>query len=157
MIVVSDTSPLHYLILIDQVQLLPTLYGAVYAPPVVIEELLRPQTPLQVRNWTSSLPDWLVVQTPSFIPATEEIDRGEAEAIALAKELAADTILMDDRDGVQFALREGLDVTGTLGVLILAKHRGLISLRESLHALEQTNFRRSATLFAKVLHKHEPA
>lgn len=58
---------------------------------------------------------------------------------------------------MQFALREGLDVTGTLGVLILAKHRGLISQRESLQALEQTNFRRSATLFAQVLQKHEPA
>jgi predicted nucleic acid-binding protein len=56
---------------------------------------------------------------------------------------------------VQLALQEGLDVTGTLGVLILAKHRGLISLRESLRALEQTNFRRSATLFAQVLGKHE--
>ena len=156
MIVVSDASPLHYLILIGQAELLPALYGTVYAPPVVIEELSRPQTPESVRQWVTSAQPWLIVQAPRQTPWPPGLDPGEAQAIALAKELNADTLLIDDREGVAYAVREGLDVTGTLGVLIAAHNRGFASLPDTLKALESTNYRRSATLFAEVLRKYGP-
>lgn len=156
MIVVSDASPLHYLILIGQAELLPALYGTVYAPPVVIDELSRTLTPEPVREWVVHAPPWLIVQAPHELSQPQGIDAGEAQAIALAKELHADTLLIDDREGVAYALREGLDVTGTLGVLIAAHNRGLATLADTLQALEHTNYRRSATLFADILRKHGP-
>ncbi len=56
------------------------------------------------------------------------LDRGEAEAIVLACEIAADAILIDEADGRKIARQQfGLQVTGTLGILLAAKERGLIS------------------------------
>ncbi len=157
MIVVSDTSPLQYLILIKRVELLPTLYGTVFTPPVVIQELSHPHAPPLVRNWAATPPSWLKVQAPQTLLVTTEIDPGEAAAIALAQELGVADILVDDRDAVNYALQHGLDVTGTLGVLILAKNRGLIALREAFRDLQETNFRCSPGLYAEALQKHEPA
>ncbi len=158
MIVVSDTSPLHYLILIGHVDLLPALFGSVYAPPLVIHELSQPQTPPAILNWIAAPPAWLVVQAPRSVVPVADLDPGEAQAIALAQELSADTLLMDDRDGVKFARKLGLEITGTLGVLILAKKQGLLaSLRDALQQLAQTNFRRAPGLFADALRKYEPA
>jgi predicted nucleic acid-binding protein len=57
MIVVSDTSPLNYLVLIGEVDLLPKLFAKVYIPPSVIEELTRLKTPDVVRTWAQSPPN----------------------------------------------------------------------------------------------------
>jgi predicted nucleic acid-binding protein len=65
MIVVSDTTPLNYLILIDSVHVLPALFGQVYAPPAVIAELSHSRTPGPVRGWVASPPGWLTVQDPT--------------------------------------------------------------------------------------------
>jgi predicted nucleic acid-binding protein len=62
MIAVGDTSPLCYLILIGEVEVLPKLFGEVAIPNVVHSELLHPKAPAQVRAWASSLPPWMVVQ-----------------------------------------------------------------------------------------------
>jgi len=62
MIVVSDTSPLHYLTLIGQVQILPILYKKVLIPTQVVFELTRSKTPLAVRQWASDLPGWVEVR-----------------------------------------------------------------------------------------------
>jgi len=68
----------------------------------------------------------------------EVVDAGEAEAIQLAKELRADRILIDDFKGRQLAAREGLKVIGVLGVLLLAKDKGLIkTLRPLIDRLKQ--------------------
>ena len=64
MIVVADASPLHYLILIEQITVLPPLYGQVIAPSVVCEELQRPQTPEIVQRWIASPPLWLDMHPP---------------------------------------------------------------------------------------------
>jgi predicted nucleic acid-binding protein len=64
MLVVSDTSPINYLVLIQQETLLPILYERVVIPPAVHEELQRSQTPEEVRQWIAYLPVWLSVQRP---------------------------------------------------------------------------------------------
>ncbi len=151
MIVVSDTSLLHYLILIDQVFVLPALFGRVLTTPHVIAELGRPEAPEQVQAWLTNSPDWLEIQTPQSIPSASRLDQGETEAIALAQELRADTLLIDERDGAKFAREQGLFVTGTLGVLQTAARRGLISLADALAVLRSTNFRHSAALFDQLL------
>lgn len=151
MIVVSDTSPLHYLILIDHVSVLPDLFGRVLTTPLVIAELRRPEAPEKVCHWLAQPPDWLEVRSPQSPPSQSRLDPGETEAIALAHELQADTLLIDERDGANFAREQGLFVTGTLGVLQTAARRGLISLPAALAALRSTNFRHSAALFDQLL------
>jgi predicted nucleic acid-binding protein len=61
MIVVSDASPLNYLVLIDAVDILPALFGRVLTPPAVWCELHRDRTPEAVRQWASQPPPWLEV------------------------------------------------------------------------------------------------
>jgi len=87
-IVVSDASPLNYLVLINAVELLPKLFNEVYVPPKVIEELQRPKTPEIVRRWAKSLPDWITVRAPNVqLIFAVRLDPGEVHAISLAKEL----------------------------------------------------------------------
>jgi hypothetical protein len=59
MIVVSDTSPLNYLILIGQDHILPALFGQVFAPPAVVAELKRSKAPTLVSTWADNPPAWL--------------------------------------------------------------------------------------------------
>lgn len=68
MIVISDTSPLNYLILIECVHVLPALYGSVVIPEGVFEELQRPNTPEAVREWMSAHPNWLEVRRANAQP-----------------------------------------------------------------------------------------
>ena len=113
MIVVADTSPLRYLILIEHIHVLPALYGGVVVPPAVVTELNQEQTPGLVREWFSTRPKWLQVQAPrqALSSLRDVLGPGEREAISLAAELSADAVLMDDRDG----RREG--EKGNLAVL----------------------------------------
>lgn len=154
MLVVADTSPLNYLVLIRQETLLPVLYARVVMPPAVQEELQRPQTPDVVRQWTTALPAWLTVQRLQRPLAPESFPKlhvGEREAILLAQELHADVLLMDDMEGRAEAVRCALAITGTLGVLETAAIRGLIDLPAVLADLQATTFHGSPRLFADVL------
>ena len=71
--VVADTSPLNYLVLIHQINLLPDLYGRVLIPESVLAELSAIETPQVVRNWATNLPEWIEVS-----PATPIDDAGLA-------------------------------------------------------------------------------
>jgi predicted nucleic acid-binding protein len=118
LVVIADTGPINYLILIGCIDLLPTLFEKVLLPPSVQAELSAPNAPNIVRNWITDLPIWLEVRdTPSGFdtdPALRGIHAGERAAISLATMLKADLLLMDDRKGVVAARGKGLRVTGTL-------------------------------------------
>lgn len=133
MIVVSDTSPLTGLLTIGQSDLLTKLFGDVVIPPAVRAELLRTHP---------VLPVWLRVQAlrdnAKVALYARSVDRGEAEAIALAEELHADHLLIDERKGRRLAQQQGLPVLGLLGVVLLAKRKRLISsARELLDRLDR--------------------
>ena len=100
MIVIADSTPLNYLILIHQVDLLPQLFDRILIPPAVFEELQHQETPDVVRRWIAGPPSWLQVQALRSVldPALGFLDPGEREAIALAEELQADQLLLDDAD-----------------------------------------------------------
>jgi predicted nucleic acid-binding protein len=84
-----------------------------------------------------------------LLPA--KLDKGERAVIAMAIEMRASLILMDERAGVDEARRQGLQVTGTLGVLLLAARRRLVDLEEAFMRLKATNFRYSPALLATLL------
>jgi predicted nucleic acid-binding protein len=143
MIVVSDTTPINYLILIGHIETLKELFGQVVIPEAAWNEFRNPGTPDLVRAWADSTPGWLEVResSQSFLTPVGKLGAGEREAIALAKEMNADAILMDDRKGTKEAHRHGLTTIGTLAILAKASQRGLLHLGDALRELAQTNFR----------------
>ena len=87
MIVVSNARPLHYLVLIGQIELLPHLYGQVVVPVTVVNELRHLRTPAFVRTWISTPPNWLDVRDANVDATGTTLDAGELAAITLAEEL----------------------------------------------------------------------
>jgi len=150
-VVVADTSPIRYLVRIGQINLLTTLYGRVILPGVVHDELQAADGLLVVREWTRQLPSWVSVQTPSRMLnlSLPNLHRGESDAIALAEELSASLLLIDDRIGVQVALERGLTVTGTLGILVEAAQAGIVYIDPVLAKLKETNFRATPGLYER--------
>ncbi len=140
-VVIADTGPINYLLLIGYIELLPKLFERVILPSAVKGELSNPETPAKVRMWIAAPPQWLEIQHAGDLKPVRGLGAGETEAIALALELRADILLMDDRRGVKAARGKGIEVTGTLGVLGLAGKRGLIDLAEAFELLKKTNFR----------------
>jgi predicted nucleic acid-binding protein len=154
MLVVADTSPIHYLILIEHDPLLPQLYTRVVIPPAVVRELQDAETPEPVRLWVAHPPVWFEVRAPQqHIAATDmpNLGMGEREAIVLAQELQADVLLIDERDGRRAARRRTLAVIGTLGVLEKAAAAGLIDLPTALAKLQSTSFYAPPALFQEAL------
>jgi|SRR5215471_10538680 len=133
-LVVADTGPLNYLVLIDAIELLPKLFEKIFTPEAVRAELLDQDAPAVVRAWAAQPPGWLDVRTissPIDDPAWRTLDIGEREALALARTLGAELLLMDDRATVAVARQLGLTAMGTLGVLDLDARRGLVDLADA--------------------------
>jgi len=154
-VVVSDTSPLHYLILCGAETTLPRLFSQVVIPPTVLRELQQPNTPEPVRQWASSLPPWAIVQKPKELHLALDVDAGELEAICLAQEIKADAILMDDRAGRSAAIQCGLAVIGTVGLLEQAAAQGLLDLPQVMDRLRKTNVRLDSRLIQTALERDE--
>src|SRR4051812_47848872 len=114
MIVVSDTSPLNYLVLIGHVDVLPILFDRIVAPRAVITELMHSGSPPPVQAWAITPPSWLEIVQPSMIDPAFRVGAGEAEAISVARDLKSDLLLVDERKASAIAQRLGLRVVGTL-------------------------------------------
>jgi predicted nucleic acid-binding protein len=154
MIVIADSAPLNYLVLIGETELLPTLYGGIVIPAAVWRELRSLGAPALVREWANRPPSWLRVESvdPTLLDEMAlDLDPGEREAIALARALQAELVVIDDQAGRREARRWQLTVTGTLGVLRTAAARGLVDFRAVLDRLQQTNFYMSAELLQQLL------
>jgi predicted nucleic acid-binding protein len=157
-LVVADTGPINYLLLVDAIELLPKLFNKILVPAAVHRELAHSAAPLPVRAWIANVPDWLEIHpNPDYKsndPAEIALDEGERAAIALAAAINADLILMDDRAGAAVAYRRGFAVTGTLGVLDLGARRGLIDLAHAFERLRATNFRYRPEIMEALLAQH---
>jgi predicted nucleic acid-binding protein len=154
-LVIADTGPINYLILIGHTEILPRLFERVIVPRIVLAELSHELAPASVQRWVATAPDWLEVAESPAVALSAGIHKGEAAAIALAFRLRADVLLMDDRKGVIAAERQGLNVTGTLGVLDFAAEHGLIDFAQAVSALKLTTFRMPLSLLGELLNKHE--
>lgn len=143
MIIVSDTSPVSNLILIQRLYILQKLFSEIIIPPAVDAEILA------LRQFDKDLSeyenaDWIKVVQPANSQKVQmletKLDAGEAQAIVLALETNCDLLLMDERIGTNIARQEGLQTIGLVGVLIKAKEREIIKeVREILEDLKQTS------------------
>lgn len=152
-LVIADTTPIDYLLLIGPIDILPALFGKVILPAAVWDELKHPKALPVVRNWVAAPPAWVEVRpsSPFQDASLEALDLGEGAAIALAIEIHADLLLMDDEEGVIAARRKGLEVTGTLGVLSRAAQRNLLNLADAFDRVKRTNFRFRQEIMDKFL------
>ena len=118
MLVIADNTPLHYLILLWYVDIVPAL-GHVIIPYVVLIELQHPHTPVAVRAWMADPPAWLEIRQTTSIgnTALTELDAGERDAILLMQELKADLLLIDEGDGYGAATRRGMRCIRTVRLL----------------------------------------
>jgi predicted nucleic acid-binding protein len=152
-IVVSDASPVHYLILIGAVDVLPSLFSKVVIPEYVVAvELQNSKTPHLVREWIRKLPNWVELRTPSY-PEAFGLQKGEEHAISLALELNA-PILLDEREARKVAEQKGLIVVGTVGIIERAARTNLLDIRDAFAALGKTNFRISEALIDEAIRRH---
>jgi predicted nucleic acid-binding protein len=156
MIVIADTTPLNYLILTDLIYIVSALFGQVIIPQAVLNELQSTQAPDKVRQWFAHRPDWLVVrEVQRGDPTLAHLDPGEREAIALAQELQADLILLDENRGRREAISRGFNITGTIGLLDRAGAQGLIDVPTAVARLRQTSFRVSPRLLNTLLDRYK--
>jgi predicted nucleic acid-binding protein len=138
-VVVADATPLNYLVLIGQIELLHLLFGEVMIPEAVLAELRHPKVPPAVTAWLQKLPHWLRVLKVSEVDCT--IQLGQGETISLAIEQQVSIVLMDERRGRAAAEARGLLPIGTLNILDLADERGLLDGVTSLNELKRTTIR----------------
>ena len=157
-IVVADSGPLIALALIDLLTILPKLFSGVYIPDAVADETIdNPEKPGALAI-ADALKDGILQQR--FIKLDSDLeelsnllDRGEAEAIALAAEIGA-VVLIDDRRGRKVAASRGIEITGTAAVLVSAKVNGHIdSVKPYLETLSLSGYRLSQRLVDTVLEK----
>jgi predicted nucleic acid-binding protein len=156
MIVIADTTPINYLVLIGEQELLPALFCQVILPEAVFRELLATATPQVVRQWLSNHPQWLEIRKVTMAPDTSlsHLDEGEREAIQLAEALGADLILVDEKAARREAARRQLATSGTLGVLDRAAEKGFVNFSQAFQRLKQTSFRMSPTVERFFLARH---
>lgn len=153
MIVVSDSSPLIAFARVGHFHLLQSLFGEVLVPGAVWDEVVQADRP-EVTQIVSA--EWVkVVAVPDdsyLLVLRTEVDRGEAEAIALAADVGADLLLLDERYARQLAVSMGFEIIGVAGVLGLAKARGfLIEVRPVLDQLRNLNFHLGTALYEQTL------
>lgn len=152
-IVVSDTSSICYLLLIDQIDLLPQLYGNVTIPQAVSEELAAASSLAVLQNWIGQPPNWLEIRRVELLldPTLEKLDPGEQEAIFLGEQLRADLVVLDDKAARQIAQARGLKIIGLLGILRDAARAGLIELKPTIERLQNTDFRVAPSLLRRLI------
>jgi predicted nucleic acid-binding protein len=156
MIIVSNTSPLSSLAKIDRSILLQQIYSQIIIPQAVYNELLdirageKVTSAIQNASWITSRQ---AIDSRLVSHLEENLDRGEAEVIALAVELNADRLIIDERLGRREAKALGLSITGVLGVLLIAKKRGAIAnVKEEIDRLiSESAFRVSDRLYRSIL------
>jgi len=152
---VCNSSPLIHLAKIKMLEILENFFGEILVPEAVYSECVRgggereDAKEIEKARWIRVVN----IQDEELKRALNVIlDEGESESIVLALEQSADLILFDDYEAREFARTYGLNITGTLGILMKAKREGKIaSLKEELERLRASGFWLSNDLYARVL------
>lgn len=152
--VISNTSPLQYLFQAELLDLLPALYGTIVVPGGVTAELAEGRARGVALPDPTRLP-WVrvrIMADTALLQLAADLDRGEREVIAIAKQAAAPLAILDDGLARRYARLLGIPFTGTLGVLLKAKSAGhLAMVSPVLDRLESLGFRFDPETRAAVL------
>lgn len=143
-IVITDSSCFILLEKIDALDILNKLFKVVLTTPEIANEYGLP------------LPEWVVIQRVDDFELQQRfyqyVDKGEASAIALACEIHPDFVILDDLEARQFAIKLGLPVKGSAGIILKAKQNGIIpAVKPYLNLMQQTNFRIAPSVIKTVL------
>jgi predicted nucleic acid-binding protein len=135
MIVVSDTTPLISLLKIDRLDLLENLFGQVFIPQAVFDELTDDVRFKEEADKIESK-EYIIIKTVinsesvSILKKNTGLDQGESEAIILTDELKADILLMDEAKGRTISSQMGIKIMGTIGILMVAYENNVITANE---------------------------
>lgn len=157
MIVISDTTPLISLMKIESLDILEKMYKEIIVPKAVYDELIINmdyQSEIDIIQKCTFLQTKIVKEnlSVSLLQKQLKLDLGESEAIVLANSINADLIIIDERKARRIAKDIGLNVTGTLGILVEAKQRGLVKeLKPLLDKLIKNEIRISKRLYQDIL------
>lgn len=154
-LIVADTGPINYLVQIGHVAVLAEVAEKIVLPESVAAELRAAAAPAGVREWATSPPQWVEIRTASQPIEAPDLAPADREAIALARELDATVLLMDDQRARRCAASHGIVTMGTLGVLEVAATRGLVSLPAALERLRATSCFLSDELIENALLRDE--
>ncbi len=143
-VVICNTSPIQYLYQADVLELLPALAGQVYIPEAVVAELEEGRRRNVLLPALEDL-SWLImrpVRDRTLLPLVTHLGDGEKEVLALGLETQDALLLLDDRDARRYARTLELEITGTLGLLLRAKDRGILdAVGPVLDRLQSLRFR----------------
>ncbi len=138
---------------IDKLDLLKELYGEVTVPNAVYQEIEKGKHKPYYQDL--KLVDWIKIEqikNTDSLAFFVDLDKGEAEVLILAKEQKADLVILDEVMGRRYAKRLELNLTGTMGVLLKAKEKGMIdSIREILTELTEKGTWLNPKLIKKVI------
>lgn len=155
MIVISDTSCIGYLIIIDKLFLLNDNFSEIIIPQTVHKEVLQLSSHYDLSKYllSSGIKVNSITNNKLFTELLKKVDEGESEAIVLSKELNADLLLIDERKGTQLARSLGIKTIGLLGILLLSKEKKIIPLVRPVleELLRNTTFRINQTLYTNIL------
>jgi uncharacterized protein len=155
MIVVSDTTAISNLIQIGELELLKALYQEIIIPQAVYDELLvLAEFDVPIDEICNQ--EWIKVREVDSQEVVEmlqaRLDRGEAEAIALAIEVKAHYMLIDEKEGRAVAKENQIEVVGTIGILINGKKSGFIDgIKEKMDELREIGFWISDALYHRII------
>jgi predicted nucleic acid-binding protein len=155
MIVISDTSCIKYLIIIDKLFLLKDNFFEIIIPQTVHKEILQLSSPYDLSEYLHA--NWITVKSISnnklFNELLKKVDEGESEAIVLSQEAHADLLLIDERKGTEIARSLGIKTIGLLGVLLLSKEKNIIPFVQPVleELTTHTTFRINKTLYTNIL------
>lgn len=159
MIIIADSSPLISHALIGKLSLLEQLYQELCVPAAVYEEVVKSDKPCSralkqfLHGKTKQVKNSMAIDI-----LLSDLGAGEAEAIVLAIEQQPAMVLLDDLKARKFAKMKGLDIIGTLGILLKAKQAGLISeLKPFIETLESNEIRISPNIIEFVLQAAQEA
>jgi len=147
--IIGDSSALVALATMDRLDLLEKIFGKIYVPKAVYDEVTISYKPQSVK-----LKEFLADKVVSVELDISKmgLGQGELEAIALYKNMNSDFLLIDDRRAKKFARLNDVNVIGSLGVMILAKDSGLVeSIRKDLEKLVSSSLFISQSLIDRVL------
>jgi uncharacterized protein len=153
-LIVSDSGPVFSLAVIDKLSILNDLFSEIYIPNAVWVELTRDKT----KHYYPKIVEFFkgrVKEVSGFNELTFIMDFGESESVLLYKELDADFLLIDDKKAREIATHHGINCIGTIGVLSIAKHNGIIKELQPLFKLFLENKRYySISLLNSILKSH---